>query len=84
MPGPFCARAEKPTPSSDDACSVERITWNEKLHALTRSQIRTDDDALACSIFVQHQNFNRITQVAVIKLIVTKCDGVAPAHPASP
>jgi hypothetical protein len=33
-------------------------------------QIRTYDDALACSIFVQHQNFNRITQVTVIKLII--------------
>jgi hypothetical protein len=37
---------------------------------LTRLQIRTHDDALACSIFVQHQNLNRITQVTVIKLIV--------------
>src|SRR5436190_17900004 len=33
--------------------------------------MRTYDDALACSIFVQHHNFDRITQVAVIKLIVT-------------
>src|SRR5262245_50006893 len=24
--GPFCARAEKPAPLSDDACNVERIT----------------------------------------------------------
>jgi hypothetical protein len=37
---------------------------------LTRLQIRTYDDTLACSIFVQHQNFNRITQVTVIKLII--------------
>jgi len=41
------------------------------VHALTRLQIRTYDDALAYSVFVQHQNFNRITQAAVIKLIVT-------------
>ena len=24
--GPFCARAEEPTPLPDDACSVKRIT----------------------------------------------------------
>src|SRR6266478_55210 len=56
--GPFCARAEEPAPLSDDACSVERIAGDQKLHALTRAQIRTDYDAFACSIFVQHQNFN--------------------------
>ena len=69
--GPFCAGAEDPAPLSDDACSVEHITRDHKLHAIGRSHIRTDYDALACSIFVQHQNFNRITQVTVIKLIVT-------------
>jgi hypothetical protein len=68
--GPFCAPAEKPAPLSDDACSVERITRDHKLHALTRVQIRTHDDALACSILVQHKNFNWIAQVTVIKLIV--------------
>src|SRR6266404_9767290 len=68
--GPFCARAEEPTPLSNDACSVERIAGDQKLHTLTRAQIRTDDDAFACSIFVQHQNFNRITEVTVIQLIV--------------
>jgi hypothetical protein len=26
--GPFCARAEKPAPLSDDACSVELIAWD--------------------------------------------------------
>ena len=68
--GPFCARAEEPTPLSNDACSVERIAGDQKLHALTRAQIRTDYGAFACSIFVQHQNFNRITEVTVIQLIV--------------
>ena len=42
---------------------------------MTRLQIRTDDNALAGSIFVQHQNFNQITQVTVIKLIVTNAMG---------
>jgi len=68
--GPFCARAEEPTPLSDDACSVESIARNHKLYTLPRFQIRTYDDALACSIFVQHKNYNGITQVTVIELIV--------------
>jgi hypothetical protein len=58
--GPFCARTEEPAPLSDDACSVKRITRDQKLHALARLQIRTYDDVFACSIFVQHKNFNRI------------------------
>jgi hypothetical protein len=29
--GPFCARTEKPAPLSDDARSVERITWDQEL-----------------------------------------------------
>jgi hypothetical protein len=49
---------------------VERITRDQKLHALACPQIRTYDDVFACSIFVQHKNFNRITQVTVIELIV--------------
>jgi hypothetical protein len=68
--GPFCARAEEPAPLTDDACSVERITRDQKLHALAGAKIRTYDDPFACSIFVQHKNFNRIAQVTVIKLIV--------------
>src|SRR5947207_6276040 len=67
--GPFCARAEEPAPLSDDACSVERIARDQKLHALAGAEIWTNYGALACAIFVQHKNFNRITQVTVIKLI---------------
>jgi hypothetical protein len=37
---------------------------------LTRAQIGTYDGVFACSIFVQHENFNRTPQVTVIKLIV--------------
>ena len=37
---------------------------------MTRLQIRTYDDVFACTIFVQHENFNGITQVTVIKLII--------------
>jgi hypothetical protein len=40
---------------------VEGVAGDQKLHALTRAQIRTDYGALACSIFVQHENFDRIT-----------------------
>jgi hypothetical protein len=68
--GPLCARAEEPAPLSDDACSVERITRDQELHALAGAEIWTNYGALACSIFVQHKNFNRIAQVTVIKLIV--------------
>src|SRR6266404_4251378 len=52
--GPFCASAEEPASLSDDACSVECIARDQKLHALTRAQICTDHGALGCSIFVQH------------------------------
>jgi len=53
---PFCARAEEPAPNAfgDDARSVEGVARDQKLHALTRAQIRTHYGALACSIFVQH------------------------------
>src|SRR4051812_10862741 len=68
--GPFCARAEEPAPLSYHACSVERIARDQKLYALTCAEIRTDYGAFARAVFVQHKNFNRITQVAVIKLIV--------------
>jgi hypothetical protein len=51
---PFGARAEEPAAISDDARSVEGVAGDQKLHALTRAQIRTDYGALACSIFVQH------------------------------
>ena len=53
--GPFCARAEEPAPNAfgDDACSVEGVAGDQKLHALTRAQIRTHYGALAYSIFVQ-------------------------------
>jgi hypothetical protein len=37
---------------------------------LAGAEIWTKYGALACAIFVQHKNFNRITQVTVIKLIV--------------
>ena len=62
-PGPFCARA-------DDACSVEHITRDQELHALAGAEIRTDYGMLACSIFVQQKNFNRIVEITVAKLIV--------------
>jgi len=68
--GPFCARTEEPSPLSDDARSVERITRDEKLHALAGAEIRTDYGKFACSVFVQHKNFNRIAEITVIKLIV--------------
>ena len=55
---------------SDDACSVERITRDQELHALAGGEIQTDYGMLACSIFVQHKNFNRIAAITVIKLIV--------------
>jgi hypothetical protein len=66
--GPFCARAEEPAPLSDDACSVERIARDQKLYALTSAEIWTDYGAFACAVFVQHKNFNRITQITAIKL----------------
>lgn len=68
--GPFCARAEKPAPLADDTCGVERIAWDKKLHLLAGAEIWTDYDVLACAVFVQHKNFNRIAQVTMIKLIV--------------
>jgi len=68
--GPFCARAEEPSPLSDDACRVERITRDQELHALAGGEIRIDYGMLACSISVQHKNFNRIAEITVIKLIV--------------
>ena len=55
---------------SNDACSVERITRDQKLHALAGAEIWTYDDVLACSTLVQHKNFNWIAQVTVVKLIV--------------
>jgi hypothetical protein len=68
--GPFCARAEKPAPLSNDARSVKRIARDQKLHLLAGTEIWTDYDMLACTIFVQHKNFNRIAEITVIKLIV--------------
>jgi len=68
--GPFCARTEEPAPLSNDTCSVQRIPRDQKLHALAGAKIRTYDDMLTCAVFVQHKNFNGITQVTVIKLIV--------------
>ena len=69
--GPFGARTEKPPPLPDNPRSVKRIAGDEELNAFPRLQIRTDNRTLACSIFVQHKNFNRIAQVTVIKLIVS-------------
>src|SRR6266478_1744126 len=69
--GPFCARAKKPTPAPDDTRSVKRVSWNQKLHALSSAQVRTDDNMLGYSAFVKHQNLDRITQVMVIKLVIT-------------
>jgi hypothetical protein len=46
------------------------IAWNKKLHALTTAQIGTDDDALSYPIGAQHQDFNWIPEVIMIKLIV--------------
>src|SRR5262245_2670553 len=57
-------------PLSNDTCSVQRIPRDQKLHALAGAKIRTYDDMLTCAVFVQHKNFNGITQVTVIKLIV--------------
>jgi hypothetical protein len=50
--GPFRARTEEPTPLSYDACSVEGVTRDQKLHALAGAQIWTDYNALACAVFV--------------------------------
>jgi hypothetical protein len=52
------------------------VTWNKKLQALTGAQIRTDNDALSCPIGAQHQDFNWIPEVIMIKLIVA--DAVQP------
>jgi hypothetical protein len=81
--GPFCARAEEPAPLSDDACSVERITRDQKLHALARLQIRTYDDVFACSIFVQALELQWDHPGNGDKADRCECDGVARAHPAS-
>jgi hypothetical protein len=51
---PFRARAEEPSAISDHPRSVKGVTGDQKLHALTRAQIRTDYGALASSIFAQH------------------------------
>ena len=55
---------------SDDARRVKGVARDQELRALAGAEIRTYDDVLACSIFVQHKNFNGIAQVTVIKLIV--------------
>ena len=68
--GPFGAPAEKPAPAPNDACSVERIARDQKLHTLTRAQIRADYNVLGCSVLVQYQNLDRVTQVIVIELVV--------------
>jgi len=39
---------------------------------LAGAEIWTYDDVLACSILVQHKNFNWIAQVTVVKLIVAE------------
>ena len=62
--GPFCARAQEPAPLSCDSCSVERVARDQKLQALADAQIWTDYGTRACAVFVQHKNFNRITQVS--------------------
>jgi hypothetical protein len=49
---------------------MKSIAWNKKLHALTTAQIGTDNSTPARGIGAQHQNFNRIAKVIVIKLIV--------------
>ena len=43
---PFCARAEKPTPAPDHARSVKCISGNQKLHALSSAQVRSDYNML--------------------------------------
>src|SRR5947207_15921399 len=53
--GPFCARAEKPAPSPNNARSVERDSGNQKLHALSSAQVRSDYHMLGESVPVQHQ-----------------------------
>jgi hypothetical protein len=69
---------------------VERITRDQKLHALASAEIWTNYRALPCDIFVQHKNFNRITQVTVIKLIVAnarqghRASGVTMKYSAEP
>jgi hypothetical protein len=67
---PFCARAKKPPPLSNDTCGVKSVTRDQKLHALAGAEIWTDYGAFVCAVFVQHKNFNRIAQVTVVKLIV--------------
>src|SRR5262249_53606700 len=61
-------------PRNQRRCPMTRAVWNvlpgSKAARVRRRQIRTYDDALACSILVQHKNFNWIAQITVIKLIV--------------
>jgi hypothetical protein len=68
--GPFCARTEEPAPLSDYTRSVESIPRNQKLHSLAGADIRANYDTLTCAILVQHKDFNGITQVPVVKLII--------------
>ena len=43
---PFCARAEKPASAPDNARSVKCVSGNQKLHALSSAQIRSDYNML--------------------------------------
>ena len=62
-------------PRNQRRCPMTRAVWNvlpgiKSCTHWTGAQIWTDYNALACSIFMQHENFNGITQVTVIKLII--------------
>ena len=45
--GPFCARAEKPTPPTDDTRSVKCVSRDQKLHALSSAEVWADYNMLA-------------------------------------
>jgi hypothetical protein len=70
QPRPFAACTQKPVALSDDTRRMKPVTWDKKLHALTAAQIRTDKDALSRPIGAQHQDFNWMPEVRMIKLII--------------
>ena len=50
---------------------MKSIAGDQKLHELTAAQVRPDHGALGRAIHMQHQYFNRITEIVMIKLVVT-------------
>ena len=69
---PFRARTEEPAPKAfgDHARGVKRIARNQKLDALTTAKIRTDYDAFARAIAMQHQHLDGITELIGVKLVI--------------